>query len=174
MKARKIIITGPESTGKTELSKFMAAHYGGIWIPEYARSYIEDIEKSYTQDDVLHIAEYQLAQLLDEHKGHSWVFYDTGLIITKVWLEVVFKEYPEWINTALSAHKPDLVLLCYPDLEWEPDPVRENGGKMREHLFRIYEENLKEYAYPYQVVRGRGEERFENTITVVNSHFKLD
>lgn len=174
MKTRKIIISGPESTGKTELCKFLALHYGGICVQEYARTYVEELPGAYTQQDVLKIAAAQLEQLKEEHKQDSWVFYDTGLIITKVWLQVVFEESPAWINTAIREHKPDLVLLCYPDLEWVPDPVRENGGEMRNQLFRIYEENLKEYAYPYHVIKGREEERKNNALAAINTYFKLD
>lgn len=174
MKARKIIISGPESTGKTELCKFLALHFGGIWVREYARTYVEELHGAYTQQDVLKIAAAQLEQLKEEHKQDSWVFYDTGLIITKVWLEVVFNECPKWIDTAIKTHMPDLVLLCYPDLEWAPDPVRENGGEKRKQLFRIYEENLQEYAYPYRVIKGKEEERNKNALSAINTYFNLD
>lgn len=174
MKARKIIVSGPESTGKTELCKFLAQHFGGTCVQEYARTYIEELSVAYCKQDVLKIAAVQIEQLEKEYRQDSWIFYDTGLIITKVWLELVFKDFPEWIDSAIRNHQPDMVLLCYPDLDWEPDPVRENGGEMREQLFYIYEENLKDYAYPYQVIRGSEEERNINALTAINNYFKLD
>ena len=171
MRANKIIVTGPESTGKTVLCEYLADYYGGHWIPEYARTYIEELENPYTLKDVIEIGKRQLDQLDTEYRDYEWVFFDTGLIITKVWLEVVFNESPSWIDKALTDIKPDLVLLCYPDLDWKADPVRENGGAMRNHLFEKYEENLKKYGYPYEIVRGESEDRNKNALNAINKIF---
>lgn len=168
----KVLVTGPESTGKTVLCEYLADHYGGKWIPEYARKYIEQLDRPYTKKDVIEIGKRQIEMWKQDQSEFDWVFFDTGLIITKVWLELVFSISPDWIEEALYATKPDLVLLCYPDLEWEADPVRENGGEMRGSLFIKYEENLKHYGYPYKIVKGESAERYANAVNLINNYFK--
>ncbi len=170
MKTNRVIISGPESTGKSVLSKYLAEHYKGIWIPEFARDYVEQIGRPYTQQDVLQIARKQMEQFRQSYSDQKWVFFDTGLLITKVWLEVVYKQCPDWIEAELKAEKPDLVLLCYPDLEWIPDSVRENGGEMRIGLFNLYEENLINLDYPYKVIRGESNDRFNNATEAIEKY----
>lgn len=150
-----IAVTGPESTGKTMLCEKLARYYGTTYIPEYARDYILKLNRPYNYDDVLHIAEKQL-ELVNEYakEARNFLFYDTWLIITKVWFDVVFGHYPQWIGRKLVEHKIDLYLLCAPDIPWEPDPVRENGGKMREVLFRRYLTELNYYHCKYHIISG--------------------
>ena len=168
----KVLVTGPESTGKTVLCEYLADHYMGQWIPEYARNYIEQLDRPYVKQDVVEIGKRQLDQWKQEYSAKEWVFFDTGLIITKVWMELVFNDFPRWIEEALYTTKPDLTLLCFPDLEWMDDPVRENGGEMRDRLFNIYEENLKLYDFPYEIVKGESEERYTNALNSINNYFK--
>lgn len=152
----KVGIIGPESTGKSTLSHYLAKRYDGLLIPEYARIYLEERASecayAYTREDVLEIAEHQVAQLrvLSEQDGIA--FFDTELIITKVWLLHKYGECPAFIEEALHAYPMDVYLLCYPDLEWEPDPVRENPN-IREYLFDWYEREIQALGVPYYIVR---------------------
>ena len=111
MKAKKVIVTGPESTGKTLLCEYLAAYYVGRWIPEYARKYIEELGRPYTKQDVIAIGEKQLDQL-NQDSDSKWVFFDTGLIITKVWLEHVYNDSPPWMEEALKERKAKKKLKC--------------------------------------------------------------
>ncbi len=131
----RIILTGPESTGKTMLCVHLTTLYKGEYIPEYARDYILSLNRRYTYDDVIHIAKKQ-CELMKEYLAHScnYIFVDTYLIITKVWLSRVFRKIPEWIDMEIADTKDALYLLCKPDIPWEPDAVRENGGEMRNIL----------------------------------------
>ncbi len=172
MTTKKIIVTGPESTGKTVLCEFLSEYFEGLWIPEYARQYIEKLDGSYKKNDVVEIGKKQIEQWNRNYNDHEWVFFDTGLVITKVWMELVYNESPAWISKALSDYKPDLVLLCFPDLAWEPDPVRENGGSMRDHLFSMYEQNLDQLGYSYYIVKGESDQRNRNAVNAINNHFK--
>lgn len=172
MSTKKILITGPESTGKTVLCEYLANYFEGQWVPEYARTYIEQLGRPYSQQDVIEIGRRQLDQWNQDHSTREWVFFDTGLIITKVWLELVYDDSPAWIEKALSSTKPDLTLICYPDLDWKADLVRENGGAMRNRLFEKYEENLKNFAYPYEIVKGKSQERYKNAVIAINKHIK--
>jgi nicotinamide riboside kinase len=166
----RIVITGPECTGKSTLAAGLAAHYNTAYIPEYAREYIEGISRPYTFDDVVHIAE---KQVMEEKsyalKASGILFYDTYLIITKVWFSVVYNRVPVWIDDVLRQKHIRLFLLCDTDIPWVPDKVRENGGEMRERLFRMYRQEIEKYGFPYSVIRGEGSRRLQNGIEAVES-----
>lgn len=164
----KVAITGPESTGKTELAKFLAQHFGCSYIPEYARTYVENLHRKYNYLDVVHIARKQV-ELEKEftERAEEYLFYDTELIITRVWFELVYGTCPAWIDTALRASKIDLYLLCATDLPWVPDPVRENGGEIREKLYTLYETNIRNYGFPFRVIHGKARERWDCALMAI-------
>ena len=164
----KVAITGPESTGKTELAKFLAHHYGCNYIPEYARTYVENLRRKYNYLDVVHIAHKQV-ELEKEftNRAKEYLFYDTELIITKIWFEQVYGTCPEWIDKSLRESKIDLYLLCATDLPWVPDPVRENGGEMRKKLYGRYEANIRNYGFPFRVIRGKDRERWDCALRAI-------
>ena len=171
--AFRIVITGPESTGKSVLNERLASHFKGVAFPEYAREHIAGLNRPYTENDVLTIARKQIDQF-EKSKGVSdSVFFDTGLIITKVWLEIVFNSKTEWIGQAIKSAEIDLYLLCAPDIPWAPDPLRENGGEMRETLFNIYRKYLEAFHLPYRIILGTGEERIRNAIFAVEKIKKM-
>ena len=155
-----IILTGPESTGKTLLAEQLATIYNGRCIPEYAREYLLELRRPYTYEDVLKIAEKQLEEMETlRNCAGGMNFFDTYLIITKVWLEVVYNNTPDWIDRKISGTRDALYLLCRPDIPWKPDPLRENGGEMRIKLFLRYEEELKQKGLYFGYVEGAGEDR---------------
>ncbi|MEX0981736.1 MAG: ATP-binding protein [Bacteroidales bacterium] len=165
----RIVITGPESTGKSELTEKLAIHFGGIAVPEYARDFISALNRPYNECDVLAICRKQIEQISENRREANLVFFDTGLIITKVWLEMVFNIKPQWIDQAIKSAEIDLYLLCAPDIPWIPDPLRENGGTMREVLFELYKKNLKSYDLPYTIIEGKGEDRSRNAIFAIEN-----
>lgn len=164
-----IIITGAESTGKTELAKQLAAFYNVKWIPELARSYVEQLNRPYTYADVEQIAKSQIEQfkMYVESKSEP-VFFDTGLVITKVWFDVVYKKCPEYLIKAIAKLPKFFHLLCDTDLPWHPDSVRENGGEMRKKLSEMYKKELTNFDLPYQVVKGVGEQRLNHALSILN------
>lgn len=165
----KIIVTGPESTGKTELVEGLAREFKGELIPEYAREYIQSLGKAYTYDDVVHIAEWQMHEFQRRNKGNSkLVFIDTYLIITKIWFTKVFGNVPQWLNTEIIKTKADLYLLCKPDIPWVPDRVRENGGEMRSTLFHEYENEIIKLGAKHEIISGVGHSRLQMAIDKVN------
>ncbi|MCD6201161.1 MAG: AAA family ATPase [Bacteroidales bacterium] len=170
-----IVLTGPESTGKTTLAGQLARHFGGSWIPEYARNYVEHLDRPYVFEDVIRIARYQIKQtdrLMKEDLPA--VFLDTDLIILKIWLQVMYENVPGWLQEAIEKRKIDLYLLCRPDIPWKYDPVRENPGGKREELFLIYEKELYQHGFPYRVVEGEGEERFRKAKVFVEEVINKD
>jgi NadR type nicotinamide-nucleotide adenylyltransferase len=169
----KISIIGPEATGKTTLSKQLAEHYKTIWLPEYARYYVENLNRKYNYNDVVHIAEKQIELEKDYlQKSGKFLFLDTDLIIIKVWLLFVYNKTPDWIDEEIEKNKADLYLLCFYDLPWEYDKVRENGGENRKILFDLYENELKLKHFTYKLVKGNGDNRLNFAVNEINIFFR--
>lgn len=166
----RIVVTGPESTGKTELACHLAKHFEGIFIPEYAREYIENLARPYTYKDVEAIAREQVQRRkATSIQKNKWIFFDTDLIITKVWFDEVFKKCPDWLLHKVEEPYMDLYLLCSPDIPWQHDPVRENGGERREYLFLKYKDELEKYNFSYSVISGKGKNRIENAFLSIQN-----
>lgn len=169
---RKIAITGPESTGKSVLSQQLALHYHTVWVPEYAREYLEFIGRPYVESDILEIAK---GQLIREKAALSaadfFLFCDTEPIVTKIWSEVKYHRCNSWISEHIKDNPYDLYLLCNIDLPWEYDPLREHPGQ-RQFLFDYYTRELENTGRPFQVVSGYGIERLNNAILAIEQLFK--
>jgi nicotinamide riboside kinase len=165
---KRMLITGPESTGKSDLATALARYYGGTYIPEYARAYIEALKRPYDYRDVEHIAQRQAEEYDKSGLEERWFFFDTWLIITKIWFEVVYGRVPGWVGEKISQARFDLVLLCDTDIPWISDPVRENGGKMREKLMAMYRNELDRNGFPWVLVSGTGDARLKKAIELIN------
>ena len=154
----KVGIIGPESTGKSTLSAYLAHRYNGVLIPEYGREYMEHLSPDYfyTYEDIVAIARQQIQKLEELHQAFSTkdtlVFFDTELIITKVWFEHKYGIVPDFVLEALHRYPMDIYLLCYPDMPWQPDPVRENPN-IREYLFEWYEREIQTLNIPYYIIK---------------------
>jgi len=167
---KRISLTGPESSGKTWLSKKLANHYKTSYVEEYSREYLEIHGVDYVLEDVINIAKGQLErENKTAEKANDLLFCDTDLLVTKIWCEVVYGRCPEWIENQFNNHIYDLYLLCYPDIPWEPDPLREYpDDRARIKLFELYRSTLIKEELPFKVVKGLGEERLKNAITFVS------
>lgn len=150
----RVGIIGPESTGKSTLAKYLARRYNGVLVPEFAREYMEALAPNYdyTYEDVVAIARHQVEEIVS--LPSTLVFFDTELIITKVWFLHKFGKCPEFVLDAIQRYKMDVYLLCYPDMPWQPDPVRENPD-IRDYLFDWYEREIQLLEVPYYVVRHK-------------------
>ena len=170
-KTLKIAITGPESTGKSSLAEQLAHHYQAVWVPEYARGYIDSLSRPYDEQDILFIAKGQVrAEKAGYKKADTFLFCDTELIVTKIWSEVKYDHCHEWILKKIIENRYDLFLLCNIDLPWEDDPQREHPDK-REYLFNLYKNELNGQAFPYFIISGIGKERLNNAIRHIDTYF---
>jgi nicotinamide riboside kinase len=167
------VITGAESTGKSDLTKWLAAYFNVPYIPEFARSHIENLNRKYDYDDVEYIAKKQVEQInAYKNSGYPFIFVDTWLIITMIWFEFVFSKKPSWIETEILNTQIEMFLVCNIDLPWEPDPVRENGGKSRVILHNKYIDTIKKYHFNYKIVNGRDSERYRSALYHMGIHDK--
>jgi nicotinamide riboside kinase len=169
---KKIVITGPESTGKTILSEALVKQLKAKLIPEFARSYIENLGRPYNYYDLELIARHQIQEEIrfSEAMFEGVLVMDTWLIMTKVWFDVVYGSSPDWLDKFLTNAHIDLFLVCSPDIPWIADTVRENGGEMRLKLFDRYCYEIKQYGFKYCIVEGFGEVRLNNAIQILRTH----
>lgn len=155
----KIGVIGPESTGKTSLARYLAKRYNAVYVPEYARTFVE--QKGTTKvsyEELCTIARHQIEEMERlRGSGQEVAVFDTELIVTKVWFEYAFQKAPEWLDSAIRNYPMDVYLLTYPDLPWVPDPARSNGSdEIRKELFDRYEADIQALEIPYYIIRHEG------------------
>ena len=185
---KRIVIIGPESTGKSTLCEQLAVHYHTSWCPEYAREYLLTNGNNYTYDDLLTIAQGQIAseeKHIAESKQaaiathtpvdadhRSLLFIDTNLYVMKVWCEFVFGECHRWILDEIVRRPYDLYLLCNTDLPWQPDALREYPDlESRQKLYSIYKDILVNQGVPWVEISGTNEERLQQAIAAINQQY---
>jgi len=164
---KKIVVIGPESTGKSSLCEQLADHYQTLWCPEYARTFLQKNGLTYNYDDLLQIAKGQLAledqharQLTEQPAAHPYLFIDTDMLVMKVWCEFVFGKCHPFILDQIVTRQYDLYLLCNTDIPWAPDPMREYPDlETRERLFQMYKDILVNQSTPWIIVSGTRENR---------------
>jgi len=174
IKQIRIAVTGPESTGKTTLARQLAELFHGEYIPEFAREYVKKLPHHYTFQDVEIVARTQVEQYLSTKVSSEKMFiFDTWLIITKVWFKWVYGITPKWLEDQIKNCPIDLFLLCCPDLPWEADAVRENGGENRMKLFEEYRQELIGYGFNFVEIRGTGDQRLTNAADVILNSYTI-
>lgn len=178
---KKIVILGPESTGKSTLCTQLAEHYGTQWCPEYAREYLLTNGTDYSFDDLLTIAKGQLAleekhtqQALDDMKTKPEqpypLFIDTDMYVMKVWCEFVFEKCHRFILDEIVKREYDLYLLCNIDLPWVKDELREYPDlESREKLYNIYKDIMVNQQTPWVTISGDYDERLQTAIQAVDA-----
>ena len=176
MQLKKIVVIGPESTGKSTLCEKLAAHFKTAWVPEYAREYLLKHGTDYTFEDLYTIAEGQLRaeeNIINpkpETRNLKPVFIDTDLQVIKVWSEFVFNKCDNRVLTGIAKREYDLYLLCNTDLPWVKDELREYPDlESREKLFHYYKETMINQNTPWTLINGNYEERLQTAIDAVNN-----
>jgi len=181
---KKIVVLGPESTGKSTLCTQLADHYKTVWVKEYAREYLQTNGTDYTFDNLLEIAKGQSfleeeafseiasAPGLDDLAATNkpkLVFIDTNMYVLKVWCEFVFGKCHNWILNEIVERKYDLYLLCDIDLPWVKDSLREYPDFVtREKLYHYYKDIMINQNVPWVNIHGNYEERLQKAINAVN------
>ena len=161
----KVAITGPESTGKSTLAEQLATHYGTVWVPEFARTYIAELPQRYLPQDIENIARGQLTAIQNARAAANKIlFADTDLLVIKIWFTHAFGYCPTWILEALEKQDFQLYLLMNVDLPWQADEQREHPH-LRQFFYDWYQQELERYGFPFVRISGSHEERLQNALT---------
>lgn len=161
----KISIIGPESTGKSSLAAQLATHFKTVWVREFAREYLEERNGEYTEADLLAIAKGQITAE-NSLEADGIVICDTDLITIKIWSDYKYGRCDPWITEHIQNRKYHLHLLCFPDIPWEADPLRENPLD-GEHLYHLYKYELMAHHFPFVEIKGEKAERLKTAIAAI-------
>jgi NadR type nicotinamide-nucleotide adenylyltransferase len=162
----KIVVFGPESTGKTTLSKKLAEHYNTTWVPEYAREYLQkkwdEEQKICELQDLIPIA---IGQITLENElaktANEVLICDTDLLETKVYSEMYYNGFcDESLDKYARLNNYDLYFLTYIDTPWEADDLRDRPHQRME-MFLAFENALKTHNKPHILLKGTLDERFK-------------
>ena len=173
----KVVMFGPESTGKTTLSEQLARHYNTVWAPEYAREYLQDKwnneRKTCEPKDLLPIAEGQM--LLENDlatKATDLLICDTDLLETKVYSEAYYLGYcdPKLEKHALE-NQYDLYFLTYIDIPWEADDLRDKPDE-RERMFLYFKDTLEKYNRNFVILKGDKKTRLKKAVEHIDNLLK--
>jgi len=180
----KVVVIGPESTGKSSLCEQLANHYNTEWVKEYAREYLLTNGTEYSYDNLLEIAKGQLAlenaaiELVENkttnisasNSTSQIILLDTNMYVLKVWCEFVFEKCHPWILNQIVENSYDLYLLCDVDLPWVKDELREYPDlEIREKLYHHYKDLLVNQSTPWVNISGNYQQRLLNAINAIES-----
>jgi NadR type nicotinamide-nucleotide adenylyltransferase len=158
----RVCLTGPESTGKSELAAALSRHFNQPWTPEFAREYAETHD-DLSERDVEPIACGEMALL---NRGDRIL--DTDLLSTVVYARHYYGSCPRWIEEEAHRRRADLYLLMDTDLSWQADPARDAGGEEREDLFDAFRAALDEFETKWTIVSGDWPARFKTALEAIS------
>jgi NadR type nicotinamide-nucleotide adenylyltransferase len=164
----RVVLTGSESTGKSELARALAEHYRTAWSAEYVRDYLDAKGAALTADDVEPIARGQMAREDEAIACASRVvIHDTDLLSTVVYARHYYGSCARWIERAARERAADLYLLLDIDLPWTPDPQRDRGAQ-RQEMHALFRAALEEAGVRWVLISGSGGTRLRNAIAAID------
>ena len=160
----KFAFTGPESSGKTTISKAIAENIQANYYPEFSREYLNKRNGTYTKKDLDEIAlgQFELINQIDKKDQ----VYDTEMLVIQIWSEFKYHSCSELILNLVQQQQIDHYFLCSPDIPYEEDPLRE-CPEQRDELFDIYLNKLTTYNVPFSIIKGTPSERIEKTLEII-------
>jgi NadR type nicotinamide-nucleotide adenylyltransferase len=168
----RVVLTGSESTGKTELARALAAHYGVPWSAEYVRDYMDAKGGALDADDVEAIARGQVEREdgVTRRRGGAerLVILDTDLLSTVIYARHYYGSCPEWIERAARERRGDLYLLLDVDAPWTPDPQRDRGAR-RDEMHALFRDALEAAGARTVIIRGGWDERRARAIEAIDA-----
>lgn len=168
----RIVLSGPESSGKSTLARALAGWFSLPWAPEYARVFLEaggahpESPQALTVMGQEHLAWQRQHVPADAPCG----ILDTDLMNYCVWSDVAFGTVPPDLVQGFERERGHIHLLCAPDLPWESDPLREFPGlEPRQSLFLRYQHELERLGIRYRIIHGNGEARWSRAIAALDA-----
>lgn len=155
---KKIVFTGPESTGKSTVANTIALQSGLPLVNEYARTYLSKQGGKYTYDDLLHIAKGQVMWEQEARSDNANIICDTDLLTIFIWSDVKFGKCDPMIKSKLMDDPATHYFLCTPDIPWKFDPLREDPTN-RDELFDIYRLTIEILKVDYTILKGSKDKR---------------
>jgi nicotinamide riboside kinase len=154
----KIIITGPESTGKSTLAKSLSNYLKEPFVPEFSRYFIPTLKESYTAANLVDIARGQLFwHQLYKSNTNKVLLCDTGVEAIDIWFQYRFGDIDAQIRELFTADEDCFYLLCKPDIPWVDDPLRETPHQ-RPQIFDSFVSLLNQFGKNYYIIEGQHEE----------------
>lgn len=175
----RVVLYGPESTGKTMLSQQLAEHFGCLWVPEFARGYLETKRAYYDPygrkaDEICQpqdIPPIVIGQIASEdaflEQTKNLLVCDTNPLMTYVYNKYYFHQDDQWITDVVTQRQYDLYLLTNIDIPWVADSLRDRPDQ-REELYALFKSELDKRKFPYTVVQGNYESRLKICIQAVD------
>jgi len=165
--AKRVVVSGSESTGKTMLARNLAQRYQTVWVPESVRGYLDTKPSPLDASDIGPIAKGQLASEEAISRGaNRVVILDTDLLSTEIYATHYYGHCPDWIRVAAGEKSADLYLLCDIDVPWVPDPQRDRPH-LREHIHELFRTRLAASGRPVVMLSGSWEERFRTACAAI-------
>ncbi len=166
----RVVVTGSESTGKTELARRLAAHFDAEFVPEFVREFAAAKEGPIRFSDHGPIARGQMA-LEDKHFEHAsfgngLIIQDTDLLSTVVYCDHYFGACPPWIVDLARERKPDLYLLAEIDVPWVADGIRDREH-LREEMQSLFRAAVRTSGSPWVSIDGSWDERYDTAVAGV-------
>lgn len=165
---RRVVITGPESSGKSTLAQALARQLSTVVVPEFARTYLQYLHRPYTIDDLAVIHRGQLSwEAWYAQRAQKWLICDTDWTVMQIWKE----HFAPQSNLYFERQPWHHAFLCRPDIPWEPDPLREHPHQ-REALFDEYLQLLESTGWPFTVISGDDlAQRLQKVLPVLQNNF---
>ena len=162
----KVIINGPECSGKTTLCEYLVKKLDAGYIQEYPRIYLEMTDGRYDEEDLLIMA-HDIDDLIDElDENRLWII-DTNNINIKIWYKYKYGSLHNDLSE-MDTNGDAIHLLCSPDIPWEEDELRENPED-RDEIFDLYRKYMYEEEIKYHIVEG--DNRLENTLAFLKGEY---
>ena len=170
---RKIILTGPESTGKSTLAQMLSKELSAPLVKEYAREYLKQRGGKYKEKDLQKIAKGQAkaenSTLVSDRDSQKYLICDTSFLVLKIWSEYRYNRCNKRIRKELEKNKDAIYFLCGTEIPWEYDELRENPND-REELYNIYKEELENLGVEFYELRGSPKARLKKVLKIVSKN----
>lgn len=174
--ARRVCVTGAESTGTTTTARALADLYRTVWVPEYGREFSVPKDargEAWTTGEFAHIARRQQElEDLAARAANRILFCDTDALATAIWHEQYLGSRSPEVEAIAWSRTYDLTLLTAADIPWVQDGDR-NSDEVRQRMQRRFEDELAGRPEPVVELRGTLDARLATAVDAVETHLRL-